>query len=143
MDAQDSPQHLIHLLGTSLADHAHLSRIVFSGPLKGKGAVTTKVIVRPVRIAGRILFQVSTHDEKKVVAKNHDLEPAMEIACALSSEFRSITILKTDGTVQLERLADGRTRITRSRAQVPAQRLDRFYPMAQQPSADKLGCRIL
>ncbi len=127
MDSNVSNEELVQLLSGCLKDHASLYRIVFSRPLQGRKAAISKVTIRPVRVRGSTQFQFSSYDDRKSIVKNHEIAQALEeTKQVLQGGFRSISVLTSDSTIQVER-RDGLIRLSKGKAQVGAERLDHAH----------------
>ena len=87
----DTDEQLQKTVAGFLSEPAALHRIVFSKPVQGKKAEIRKITVRPVRIGGKAMFQVSTYDEKKSIDANHDPDAApAEMGRILGLGFRNV-----------------------------------------------------
>ncbi len=118
-----SRKELADLLAEALADTGSLSKVVFSKPLRPSADAVTRLTIRPVLIRGKVLLQLTSYDQKKSTVKNHDLPAALaELDRALDTGFRSISVLRTDRTIQVERQPDGTARATTSKAQTGHER---------------------
>jgi SAM-dependent methyltransferase len=113
--AEQEASHLAEIAG-ALADASRLRRIVFSKPLGGKKESVQKAAIRPVELKGKAMFQLSlTHDTKKVIVRNLEMQAALEELGNLArGRFLHVAIVQSDATIRFDSFADGRTRRTES-----------------------------
>jgi SAM-dependent methyltransferase len=116
---------LTEQLADYLKAYTGLYRIVFSKPFREEKERINKVTIQPVRIAGAILFQFTSYDAKKAIAKNYDLETAITMLHELPlNGFRHINVLHNDATIQIERFSDRKIILWRSKPKTANRELD-------------------
>lgn len=108
------PDSAIDLLRTTF-DQGRCIRLVISQPRRGSRPDFSKVVVRPVMIGGRGLWQFTYHFPTRVTHENHSNGAAFRAAAdLLANSFAQAALYTAEADYALRALPDGNLRVSSS-----------------------------
>lgn len=119
----------IETLAAAMSDPDRLVRAIASGHRPGQTPRFHKTELRPVRIKGRILLQVTRHGPQRPTVSNVDFPADEEVSRLLAEPYRHWLVETVDATLQLRYTKRGKTQL-HTNAAARTQRLehDRVAP---------------